>query len=880
MKKFLTVLLALSVVFTYSFSAVGSAFAATDTEVADASTYADNVIAAVANSYKADLLAAKTYDKTAIENATTDALTIGRQLTADLITKNDDATTGFDKTQFEADINAWATKDENATGLNETKVAYAKTTYKAYFDSVIKKYDLAEKKAAAIAEVNAVQSSDYTDQLTIKINGTDYTHQQAAAIYCKDALAALDELTEANYDSASTGIGAILYGQNGTKDNLTGGLFKSLDDLFTNAEYAELQGNQIIDVDHAIANITYFAKRTYYDNKKAVAGSPVSVDADGKYYGVKPASAAKVTADEAAKMNANLMAGIDSYLAAAKIWFNELPASGKTPEALTTVVNYVETGDNLTGLITLSEAADDFYAAVEKRAAELKDAVNFAGEKKFADADVDAALADAKTEIYSKFDTNGYSKDISTYFSKLVAIDDPVAVAIKAAIEKWQPAIKYTGEDKTAEEDKKYCKNYYAAGWQGAYDDIAAATIAKLKEDPKTIEEVNAIMADADADLAELRTAENDTQALADAIAKAKVSLWQYAHERLTLLNGKDWNKDGDYRVKSFNDDVDSNDITSAYEAGCDLLDEVLSEAAVSSAYEEAKALFKDIKTDKVLKEEAAKVQSTIAALPATVKLADEEKFMAAKDAYEAYLANYGAKKADIPGAIIFDQKMSTLNDLQADAFNTAVAAIDDDKVISKEEVEAARAMFDKYYNFYDQYGEAFKADDTELIKLEKQVRSDEITAVEHMMAKLNYNSSIEELNAAKAAYDALTGGQQREVAKAYPYKLQLLNERLVEAVESLKITTSTKLYKGSKIRVKWTVKGDASVADGYQVYKSTKAQKNYKFMGKTKKSYMDNKKNLKKGTRYFYKVRAYKVVDGVKYYSDWSNKGNRIYKK
>ena len=100
-----------------------------------------------------------------------------------------------------------------------------------------------------------------------------------------------------------------------------------------------------------------------------------------------------------------------------------------------------------------------------------------------------------------------------------------------------------------------------------------------------------------------------------------------------------------------------------------------------------------------------------------------------------------------------------------------------------------------------------------------------------------------------------------------------------IKAVESLKIVACSSAKKGS-ITVKWRIAGgDASAADGYQVYKSTKAQKNYKFMGKTKKLSMINKKNLKKGTRYFYKVRAYVDIDGVRYYSDWSNKANRYAK-
>ena len=43
------------------------------------------------------------------------------------------------------------------------------------------------------------------------------------------------------------------------------------------------------------------------------------------------------------------------------------------------------------------------------------------------------------------------------------------------------------------------------------------------------------------------------------------------------------------------------------------------------------------------------------------------------------------------------------------------------------------------------------------------------------------------------------------------------------------------------------------------------------------KKTYKNTK--VTKGTKYYYKVRAYKTVDGVKYYSDWSNKAYRVAK-
>ena len=105
-----------------------------------------------------------------------------------------------------------------------------------------------------------------------------------------------------------------------------------------------------------------------------------------------------------------------------------------------------------------------------------------------------------------------------------------------------------------------------------------------------------------------------------------------------------------------------------------------------------------------------------------------------------------------------------------------------------------------------------------------------------------------------------------------------------IEAVEALKVVkNSSKAGKGY-ITISWSVKGDASVADGYQVYRSTKLNSGYGTKPfYTTKSYTKmtykNTKDLKKGTRYYYKVRAYAVIDGVTYYSDWSNKAYRVAK-
>lgn len=108
-------------------------------------------------------------------------------------------------------------------------------------------------------------------------------------------------------------------------------------------------------------------------------------------------------------------------------------------------------------------------------------------------------------------------------------------------------------------------------------------------------------------------------------------------------------------------------------------------------------------------------------------------------------------------------------------------------------------------------------------------------------------------------------------------------------AIKNIDIKLTSKQVKtksGKKgIKITWTADAGDKTLDGIEIYRSTERYKGYGTKpfyatknGKTEGYYI-NTKSLKAGTRYYYRVRGYVLVDGQKVYTDYSNKAWRTVK-
>lgn len=480
------------------------------------------------------------------------------------------------------------------------------------------------------------------------------------------------------------------------------------------------------------------------------------------------------------------------------------------------------------------------------------------------------------------------------------------------------------GSDKTADEDLVYLKETYATSESDDWFDTADDTIDALK-DAQSYAEIESIMKKAAEDFGALlkKDDQSDVEKARDAY---KDALEGFIKQTYGLLDSK-----GDY-----SDAYGANGTTlpremadcPLYVKGADLIDDANTVDAVKAAYADAQALVTGAKTNSELKDMKKAVEKKITALPGTEKLAASD-LDAVREAYAA-LAEYvdlaGAddlknttnlttlaekfktvigkvkdqiedeaedlfdkmdevdtrSDADLAKYIAYKAEAQALVD-KVDALNDEIGDINDDQYLStsNDEKNPTNVLDKIQFNTNSDYDKIEKALGLDIVAGEGKFYDCEIDNAKRLLIDANKpNATAAQMKVALDAFNALTERQQLDLDQnnSYYYEIaKAIADKQGTAVKELKITAKSTAKKGS-ITVTWTVKGSADI-DGYEIWKSKKHSSGYKKAFTTKKQTYKNTKGLKKGTRYYYKVRAYKMVDGKKITSDWSNKARRVAK-
>ena len=921
MKKFLSILLALAVGFTFTFGSAMSAFAAADTTTVTTAIVDDD-----------------NYDYTAVAKIIADQ--------ADALEANVDT----DK--------ATALKDKVSGGTVEsTTIDYA--AYVSVYDDmakIAKETDIAALEQNAMVELNkefAGKDGTYTitgeaiktkiiKDMTYSISfgndkvatGTKTTTNEKLiiaqlAIEIANGQAKIDKVnlndysTEANADNN--------YESNYTKvENAKKTATKVLSDnaYDKDADVSNTESTLSAKVAAKIASV----KTAVETFKTTVAGintiskdgyetadlAAIKADAIAKYTASVNAAKADAIAKQNARITANNRILADSSKTAAEKAAAQtaIDDANKNIEAIneeypalievmtaninnaTSAATLTDSYNAATGAYTLKAAyttvdkttleldlevagAKSAYAKDLKAQAELaKASLNIEGSNSFNAASIEENLADTLKAMYAAVVTKTGEKYAVTGKCSLecnhaTALEALAASFKLAASTDAQVLAAFIAECKTGGNDSKVLidNKYYAAvsAWTTVtYDTDVADTITALKkatnealDKASTIAEATSIFMDAFNKWDAIPTDSEHaalyakTGALYEAATNYDAQIKAALAAKWQLVKKADYNADKASKLEA-------NLIAEMHKAN--------TAEELTANYTKVKEIIDTLKTDKDLKAEFDALNARVMAVQTPVTIAAKEEVLAVKKAYadlDEYITLIDGNNTYTSYATLNDQYVNAVKALDEKAITDAITAIGTVDLADKAAVKDLRAAYDKYVEDYDLTNETtYKAKVAAVEALLSKAMVDDVKA---QLAKLATDGSNKEaVAAARAAYDELTAAEKAQISQAYYDKL-IAAEKAIEAAnkftdadakayvfdQTIK-ATSVKL---SAKKVKVTANFDASklVENGYTV--------EYKFYKSTKKS---------SGYKY---TGVTKVEDAKTYTNTNAKKGKNYYK-
>ena len=876
MKKFLSILLALAVGFTFTFGSAMSAFAYT----AGTGYSVDEQKALLAAAYNQAIAGAEAY-KVNYDGAAYGATDIEKDITTFTVSK-EAVIAGVDAVYastvagitaesntllgvtFEGDYNA--TTNNAASSVDVIKVknailAGAKTATNSDGVKVVEAAAWSDYKAELIKLVDKVDVSVYTEtknenKVTAK-DGEKYDTAKEAAnadiayakgiinnaklATAKGTVSSTDTWNAASFKDVYDAVfGPVIKIKENKDDAIDTNLVTSLtyslagDYATTKSEEAEKANLAVVQ---AQAKAALLAAITKYENSSAYnkkQDEQIAAYNEAKTYLI-----------DNGKLDPAGTASFDTAYSITAATANDVDG-----------VNYVE----------LSEKA----AAAKKNVADKKDYYVARGFN-WDDAAAEKALVAQLTKIYSNKDKNA---DLGT-IEGVIATTDLTAGA-KAALKIDYSEIE--AKEDSHNEGKVYTydsKCYYEAEWtavKAAIDTFnAAVDAAKVQNDVDT---ANAALTKA---LGKIDTANVVYNNISTGATSTYGALKKYAALAYTNAHAADANVTAIY--VTFGEEADkitgedlpaksvylwfiekgartAKDAAALYADGCKVID----------AY----------KTLATLKTEAAAVVSQINALPATPALTDKAAVVAAKDAYDALPAD---GKNYVTNVVTLNAALKAVETAEAYSVAGMVNALPTIAKLTVADKEAVKAAKDAYKAYRDTEGYAsftyttsYKFDDAlaQIKKLEKEAIEDAYKALnnKYVADKLTAEdaAAVKALQDAIAAYIeeyaetpdvAIENGTAKIAAVVAALAPEFGDAEAKAYVQDLAIAVRT-AKSGKKVKV--TVNADVQtlVDNGYTVtykfYKSTKKGSGYKnTVNKTTNTYTNT--NPVKGKNY-YKVK------------------------